>query len=35
VVRSISQVKAGDQLRGQLVDGELVLAVTGSSDKKL
>ena len=35
VVRSVTEVQAGDQLRGQLVDGELVLAVTGSSDKKL
>ena len=35
VVRSVTEVQAGDQLKGQLVDGELVLAVTGSSDKRL
>ncbi|MDG1310508.1 MAG: exodeoxyribonuclease VII large subunit [Porticoccaceae bacterium] len=35
VVKTIAEVKAGDQLKGQLVDGEVVFAVTGTSDKTL
>ena len=35
VIKSVTEVKAGDQLRGQLVDGEVVFAVTGTSDKTL
>ena len=33
VIRSVAAVKAGDELRGQLVDGEVVFAVTGTNNK--
>ncbi len=35
VIKSVAEVKPGDQLKGQLVDGEVVFAVTGTSDKTL
>ena len=35
VIKSVAEVKPGDQLKGQLVDGEMVFAVTGTSDKTL
>ena len=35
VIKSVAGVKPGDQLKGQLVDGEVVFAVTGTSDKTL
>ena len=33
VISSVAAVKAGDELRGQLVDGEVVFAVTGTNNK--
>ena len=33
VIRSVAAVKAGDELRGQLVDGGVVFAVTGTNNK--
>ena len=35
VIRSVAAVKAGDELRGQLADGEVVFAVTGTNSKTI
>ena len=35
VIKSVASVNEGDVLRGQLEDGEVVFAVTGTTDKVL
>ena len=35
VIKTVAEVKAGDQLKGQLVDGELTLAVSATNNKTL
>jgi exodeoxyribonuclease VII large subunit len=32
VIKTVAEVKAGDQLKGQLVDGELTLAVSATNN---
>jgi exodeoxyribonuclease VII large subunit len=35
VIKTVADVKTGDQLRGQLMDGEMVFAVTETNNKTL
>ena len=35
VVKSVASLNKGDTLRGQLEDGEVILAVTGTNNKGL
>jgi len=35
VIKTVADVKIGDQLRGQLMDGEMVFAVTETNNKTL